>query len=466
MRQELLLGLLVEVHQRLAGTLLVHAEVVVGAVGHAFQFLDAEGELVFDVVGPLRVERALAVRHVEDVQLLARDADLTVEVEAGLQPLVGQAHAVVGVAEVFDLHLLELARAEGEIARVDLVAEGLAALRDAEGQLHAVGIEHVLVLHEDRLRGLRAEVGDLVAGRAEVRLEHQVELAGLGQQAAVLGVEGGAAGDFLAAVFGQLELLRGDLLVRHVVGVEFPRRLVGLDRVLAGGDEHREGLVGGPAAGLVLRAGEIDRRAVLGGDLVGTQAGLGKEAVAHRVAEAADVAGGNEDLLHGQDRAVHAEHVVAFLDGLAPPVVLEVALQFGAERAVVPAAVETAVQLAGLENEAAAFAQRNDFLHAGGVGEVLVGHRFERVGRGADGIRAGVGRQGGIHGRSLPPGAGSLRPAGARVGRARPVRAGRGGGALGTALPVADRRSRRGSLLDRLDADAVLLAQPEHGLAL
>ena len=35
------------------------------------------------------------------------------------------------------LHLLELAGAEGEVARGDLVAEGLAHLTDAEGQLAA-----------------------------------------------------------------------------------------------------------------------------------------------------------------------------------------------------------------------------------------------------------------------------------------------------------------------------------------
>ena len=83
-REELLLGFLVEVFERLARAFLVDAEVVVGAVGHAFEFLDAEGELVFDVVGLLRVERALAIRHVEDVELLARDADFLVEREARL----------------------------------------------------------------------------------------------------------------------------------------------------------------------------------------------------------------------------------------------------------------------------------------------------------------------------------------------------------------------------------------------
>ncbi len=44
-----------------------------------------------------------------------------------------------GLAEELQLHLLELAGTEGEVARGDLVAEGLAHLADAEGQLPAGG---------------------------------------------------------------------------------------------------------------------------------------------------------------------------------------------------------------------------------------------------------------------------------------------------------------------------------------
>jgi hypothetical protein len=82
------------------------------------------------------------------------------------------------MAEELDLHLLELARAEGEVARVDLVAESLTDLGDAERDLHARRVHHVLEVDEDALGGLGAEVGD-VAGIAAARRrtsEHQVEL--------------------------------------------------------------------------------------------------------------------------------------------------------------------------------------------------------------------------------------------------------------------------------------------------
>ena len=47
----------------------------------------------------------------------------------------------------------------------------------------------------------------------------------------------------------------------------------------------------------------------------------------------------------------------------APPGVLDVALQLGAERAVIPEAVEAAVDFRRLENEPAPLAERNDLFH-------------------------------------------------------------------------------------------------------
>src|SRR5260370_32144027 len=77
-------------------------------------------------------------------------------VDPALVPLfIGPRHN-----EKLDLHLLELARAESEIARSDLVAKRLAALDDAEGQLHAHGLRHVIEVDENSLRRLPAHIGD------------------------------------------------------------------------------------------------------------------------------------------------------------------------------------------------------------------------------------------------------------------------------------------------------------------
>src|SRR5256885_15684447 len=98
-----------------------------------------------------------------------------------LDPVV---EPVVGLArrdEVLHLHLLELARAEEEVAGRDLVAERLADPRDTERRLAPRKLEHILEVDEDPLGRLGAEVrgrsGLLV--RAERRRQHQVELAPL-----------------------------------------------------------------------------------------------------------------------------------------------------------------------------------------------------------------------------------------------------------------------------------------------
>ena len=87
--------------------------------------------------------------------------------------------------EKLDLHLLELARAERKITRRDLVAKRLADLRDAERQLQAHGLQHIVEVDENSLRGLRAQISHrrLVFHRPHESLEHQIELPRLGELA-------------------------------------------------------------------------------------------------------------------------------------------------------------------------------------------------------------------------------------------------------------------------------------------
>ena len=94
------------------------------------------------------------------------------------------------MAEELDLHLLELARAEGEISRRDLVTKALADLANAEGQPHAGAVEHVLEVDENALGRFGPQKGRsfFAAQRADVGFEHQVEFAGLGQRAQRFGV--------------------------------------------------------------------------------------------------------------------------------------------------------------------------------------------------------------------------------------------------------------------------------------
>lgn len=112
-------------------------------------------------------------------------------------------------------------------------------------------------------------------------------------------------------------------------------------------------------------------------DLVGAEASFREKAIAHRIRESANVAGSSEDGLVREDGAIESEDVIALLHVFPPPVILEVFLQISAEWAVVPATVQSTVDLGRLKNEAFAFTERNNFLHAGGIGLVFISHGSE-----------------------------------------------------------------------------------------
>ena len=69
------------------------------------------------------------------------------------------------------------------------------------------------------------------------------------------------------------------------------------------------------------------------------------------------------DFRRHNDGGFEANDIVALAGHGVPPEFLDVALEFRAQRAVVPKAVDAAVNLGGLVNEPAPLAQRHDFLH-------------------------------------------------------------------------------------------------------
>ena len=97
--------------------------------------------------------------------------------------------------------------------------------------------------------------------------------------------------------------------------------------------------------------------------LVGAVPFLGVLAVDHRVAEPAHVARGFPDPRIHDDRAIEPDHVVAHLDVVAPPGLLDIPLQLDAQRTVVPEAVDSAIDLARGEDEPSALAQRDQLVH-------------------------------------------------------------------------------------------------------
>jgi len=107
-------------------------------------------------------------------------------------------------------------------------------------------------------------------------------------------------------------------------------------------------------------------------EVVHACAGIAFFALGDEVCEFVCVAGGLPD--HGvhQDGAVESDDVIPHLDDILPPCFLYVVFELDSEGAVVVAACEAAVDLAGLEYEASSLAERDDIVEFGQLSHTFV----------------------------------------------------------------------------------------------
>ena len=178
----------------------VLCEVEITPVRDSLELRPADREEVLDVTGGARVVGELVGVMGPHAEVLLAEAVARVPGEPFCDPVAVPLVRLGGRHEELHLHLLELERAEDEVPRRDLVAEGLADLRDPERGLAARELGDVLEVDEDALRGLRSQV-DVDArllDRADPRPEHEVELARLGE-VAVGGLTGALARPLAAA---------------------------------------------------------------------------------------------------------------------------------------------------------------------------------------------------------------------------------------------------------------------------
>src|SRR3954447_25981896 len=296
----------IDVLELRAGSLGMSLQVVLAAVRDALELRPADGVEVFDVARRERVVRPLVGPVLADPELRVAQAELSIPAHPLLDPVRVPAIALVRRDEELHLHLLELAQPEEEVPRRDLVAERLADLRDAERRPPPGQLEDVLEVDEDALRGLRPQVGGgaPLDERAHRGLEHQVELARLGQVA-------------VGSLARLLARLAAALRVCEPVAAE--------------------------------------------PDLAGA-------AVDERVGEALDVAGRLPDARVEDDRRVEGDDVVALLKHRREPAGADVVLPQAPVVAVVVRRAEPAVDLGGREDEPAPAAEGDDLVHRREVG--------------------------------------------------------------------------------------------------
>jgi uncharacterized RDD family membrane protein YckC len=87
------------------------------------------------------------------------------------------------------------------------------------------------------------------------------------------------------------------------------------------------------------------------------------QAITHRITKRIHMPAGPPNLRVHEDGGFESGDIIALADDIIPPEIFDVAFEFGAERAVIPEAVDAAVDFGGWVDEAAAFAERHDFFH-------------------------------------------------------------------------------------------------------
>ena len=152
-------------------------QIKVRPVVNTLDFLKADGKIVLNVVRVLCVMRKFVV--MVPAQVAFRNAVFEVERPAVAPPTLERFVVRTGFAKIFHFHLLELAGAENKVFEDDFVAKGLADLRHAERNFHAVRLDDAFKVDKNALTRFRTQINNrgVACDRSEVRLKHKVELA-------------------------------------------------------------------------------------------------------------------------------------------------------------------------------------------------------------------------------------------------------------------------------------------------
>ena len=229
-------------------------------------------------------------------------AEAAEEVVAIAAPVVVPFKFRAGFAEEFKLHLLKFPCAENEVARSDFVAEGFADLCNSERDFFAHRALNILKVDKNALRGFGAKINlvcrvfvDTLEG-----FEHHVEFAD--------------AGEIMLSAFGADNALFVDvcfhLFVRPAVGVNIGKSV---------------------CFGII-----FDK-------LIGAEPCFAGSAIHERIIKIDNVPACNPYFGVHQNRAVNADIIGAFLNEFAPPCAFDVVKEKNAERTVVPAIRQPAV---------------------------------------------------------------------------------------------------------------------------
>src|SRR5260370_39507133 len=172
-----LLGFWVRIAQILPAIFTMPREIPILPPVDTLPFLPSQDAPVLNIKCLFCVVRQFILRVLAKSQPILVIDDTLIPLEAILFPVVKPLQHLAWMHEELQIPLLELALAEQEVPRRNLVAESLPDLADTERNLQTRGLQHIIIVQVDVLARLTAQVGlhPLTLNNPKVRLHHQIE---------------------------------------------------------------------------------------------------------------------------------------------------------------------------------------------------------------------------------------------------------------------------------------------------
>ena len=163
-------------------------QVIISALGDTFKFTPAPRKFKFNVASASRVVRKFVFSVLANPQHVGRDTQVDIPLHARLAPIVVPLRTFAWWNEEFKLHLFKLARAKNKVSRGNFISETFTYLCNSKWWLLATRLQNVGKIDEHSLRSFWAKINScsLAFDRAGVRLEHQIERAGVCKCATLL----------------------------------------------------------------------------------------------------------------------------------------------------------------------------------------------------------------------------------------------------------------------------------------
>ncbi len=158
------------------------AQIVISAVGDAFQFFQPVRELVFQIIRCFGIVRQFGFFNFVHMQFFGVQALFNPPIDTVVFPFFQPIHVGAGFDKVFQFHLFKFADAENKVARRDFIAERLTDLRNAKWYFARCRIYHIFKLRKNGLSRFGTQISKIfpVFNRTDIRFKHQVEHARFG----------------------------------------------------------------------------------------------------------------------------------------------------------------------------------------------------------------------------------------------------------------------------------------------